>query len=668
MLREMGATIELEPDGGVAGPEPTGTIRVRSGRRLQGITVSGARVAGLIDELPVLAVAMAAASGRSEVRDAGELRLKESDRISLMVRNLARDRCPGGRNKATAGDRLARHPAGRADRDTRRPSHRDGLRDRGPDRGRGRRGDRRPGLRGGLVRALLGAPRAGLRGRGRAGQPRRCARAGMRRLRLLTAGESHGPAITGILEGLPAGMRVSTPGVDRDLARRQHGYGSGRRMQIERDRVRWTAGIRFGQTLGSPVGFEVANLDWENWTQKMAQEDVRGARRPKRITLARPGHADLAGAIKYDTDDIRNVLERASARSTTTRVLAGALARQLLATAGVRIWSFVDQLGPIRAFGGTDDPVTAVPDGWLERDLAEPSPLRCPDPEAERAMTALVDECIAAGDSDRRGVRGRRRGPAGRARFHGGVGYATRRGPGCCGDGHPRGQGRGHRRWVRGRRDARTRPSRRGRPRRGRLVAPHQPCRRHRRRHVQRRAGGRPGRREAGRDAAQSAPGDRPRHRPARASAHRAERHRDPAARRGRRRGDGGAGARRRAADQLRRRHDRRSRPPRSGGGGHGRASVAAGPREWTGRGARSRSAIPRAKRGEHVRGNGRDRAGRRSVSVPDRAPARPGHRLLGLARDAERRVRGPWPAADLRAGRRRAVCRPRGAGAPPSR
>jgi chorismate synthase len=216
---------------------------------------------------------------------------------------------------------------------------------------------------------------------------------------MLTAGESHGPAVTGVLEGLPAGLRVSTAGVDHDLERRQHGYGSGRRMQIERDRVRWTAGIRFGRTLGSPVGFEIANRDWANWTQKMAQEDVPAARRPKRITLARPGHADLAGAIKYDTDDIRNVLERASARSTAPRVLAGALCRQLLAMVGVRIWSFVDQLGPIRAFGGVDDPVAAVPDGWQERDQRQPTPLRCPDAAAERAMTALVDECAEAGDS-----------------------------------------------------------------------------------------------------------------------------------------------------------------------------------------------------------------------------------------------------------------------------
>jgi len=221
----------------------------------------------------------------------------------------------------------------------------------------------------------------------------------MRRIRLLTAGESHGPGMSGILEGLPAGMRVSTRGVDRDLARRQHGYGSGRRMQIEHDRVRWTAGIRYGRTLGSPIGFAVDNRDWENWTERMSVEPIPPDRRPKPITRARPGHVDLAGALKYNTDDVRDVLERASARSTVTRVVAGALARQLLATCGVRIWSFVDQLGPVRAFPDAEDIFDAIPDGWLERDLAEPSPLRCPDPDAERQMLAEVDAAKEAGDS-----------------------------------------------------------------------------------------------------------------------------------------------------------------------------------------------------------------------------------------------------------------------------
>lgn len=221
----------------------------------------------------------------------------------------------------------------------------------------------------------------------------------MRRLRLLTAGESHGPGLVGVLEGLPAGMRVSTRTVDLDLRRRQHGYGSGRRMQIERDRVRWIAGIRYGRTLGSPVGFAVDNRDWENWTDRMSVEAIPTERRPKPITRARPGHIDLAGVLKYGTDDVRDVLERASARSTTPRVVAGSLCRQLLAATGVRIWSFVDQLGPVRAFPDTDDPLGRIPADWPDHDLRDPSPLRCPDPEAEARMLEEVDRAKAAGDS-----------------------------------------------------------------------------------------------------------------------------------------------------------------------------------------------------------------------------------------------------------------------------
>ena len=221
----------------------------------------------------------------------------------------------------------------------------------------------------------------------------------MRQLRLLTAGESHGPALSGILEGLPAGMRVSTRLVDRDLRRRQHGYGSGRRMQIERDRVAWTAGIRYGRTLGSPVAFTVENRDWANWTARMAVEAVPPERRPRPVTRARPGHVDLAGALKYGTDDIREVLERASARSTAVRVVAGSLCAQLLGACRVRIWSFVDQVGPIRAYPDSDDPVRCIPDRWFERDLRSPSPLRCPDPDAEPAMLREIDAAREAGDS-----------------------------------------------------------------------------------------------------------------------------------------------------------------------------------------------------------------------------------------------------------------------------
>jgi chorismate synthase len=221
----------------------------------------------------------------------------------------------------------------------------------------------------------------------------------MRRLRLLTAGESHGPGLVGVLEGLPAGLPISTRGVDRDLRRRQHGYGSGRRMQSERDHVIWQAGLRYGRTLGSPLGFRVENRDWVNWTDRMSVEPIPESRRPKKITRARPGHADLPGAIKYDSDDIRSILERASARSTVARSVAGAVSRQLLAAVGVRIWSYVDQMGPIRAFPHTQSSLACVPADWWKADLADPSPLRCPDPEAEAAMIKAVDEVNEAGDS-----------------------------------------------------------------------------------------------------------------------------------------------------------------------------------------------------------------------------------------------------------------------------
>lgn len=221
----------------------------------------------------------------------------------------------------------------------------------------------------------------------------------MKRLRLLTAGESHGQGLTGVLDGLPAGMRVVTREVDRDLLRRQHGYGSGRRMQIEHDRVRWTAGIRYGRTLGSPVGWWIENRDWANWTERMAVEAIPQGRRPRPITHVRPGHVDLAGALKYDTGDVRDVLERASARSTAARAVAGSLAAQLLGACGVRVWSFVDQLGPIRCFPDVEDPFDAIAPGWNQRDRVDPSPLRCPDPDAERSMLAEIDAVREAGDS-----------------------------------------------------------------------------------------------------------------------------------------------------------------------------------------------------------------------------------------------------------------------------
>src|SRR3954471_19518059 len=208
----------------------------------------------------------------------------------------------------------------------------------------------------------------------------------MRRLRLLTAGESHGPAVSGVLEGLPHGLHGSTPLVNRDLRRRQHGYGSGRRMLIEQDQVVWMGGLRFGRTLGSPLSFRIENRDFENWKDRMTPDGLPERGRPKQVTLARPGHADLAGAVKYGTDDIRDVLERASARSPAVRVLAGSVCRQLLATVGVQIWSYVEQVGPIRAYPEADDALDCIPAGWPAADLKEATPLRCPDPDAETLM------------------------------------------------------------------------------------------------------------------------------------------------------------------------------------------------------------------------------------------------------------------------------------------
>ena len=221
----------------------------------------------------------------------------------------------------------------------------------------------------------------------------------MRRLRLLTAGESHGPAVSGVLEGLPYGLRVSTPNINRDLRRRQHGYGSGRRMLIEQDQVVWMGGLRFGRTLGSPLAFRIENRDFENWQDRMTPEALPARGRPKAVTLARPGHADLPGAIKYGVEDVRDVLERASARSTAVRTLAGSVCRQLLATTGVRIWSYVEQVGPIRAYPEADDSLDCVPEGWPDADLADPSPLRVPDPAAEELMIREVDKAAEEGDS-----------------------------------------------------------------------------------------------------------------------------------------------------------------------------------------------------------------------------------------------------------------------------
>jgi len=209
-------------------------------------------------------------------------------------------------------------------------------------------------------------------------------------LRFSTAGESHGKALVIVVEGLPAGLPVTAEWVDADLARRMQGYGRGARMKIERDRIEWLAGVRAGETLGSPVAMLVPNRDWVHWEDVMAHEGD-GELRRRRVTRPRPGHADLAGVLKYDRVDARDILERASARETTSRVAAGALAKRLLAEFGVEIGSHLVSLGGIRARipATLPAPLNAASDA---------SPVRALDPAAETAMVRAIDDAKKAGD------------------------------------------------------------------------------------------------------------------------------------------------------------------------------------------------------------------------------------------------------------------------------
>lgn len=211
-------------------------------------------------------------------------------------------------------------------------------------------------------------------------------------LRFLTAGESHGPELVAIIEGVPAGFEIDLARVNEDLARRQKGYGRGGRMLIEHDEVRVVSGIRFGRTMGSPITFIVENRDFKNWTTRMSVDPAdRNQAQP--VTRPRPGHADLAGVLKYNLDDIRDVLERASARETTARVAVGALAKQLLAPFGIEALGYVVRIGASEA---------KAADGMTLRDLREAterSRVRVADPEAERAIIAEIDECKRIGDT-----------------------------------------------------------------------------------------------------------------------------------------------------------------------------------------------------------------------------------------------------------------------------
>jgi chorismate synthase len=211
-------------------------------------------------------------------------------------------------------------------------------------------------------------------------------------LRYLTSGESHGPVVTAILEGLPSHLRLTRGDIDRDLARRQGGYGRGGRMRIETDRVEILAGVRWGETTGAPLTLQVANRDWENWGPKMSAEpEHKGALAA--VTRPRPGHADLNGAMKYDHRDMRDVLERASARETTMRVAVGAVARTLLAQFDVESLVHVVNLGGVRSEVPGDLAFTEL------QARAEASDVRCVDEEAAAQMRAAIDQAKANGDS-----------------------------------------------------------------------------------------------------------------------------------------------------------------------------------------------------------------------------------------------------------------------------
>jgi len=210
-------------------------------------------------------------------------------------------------------------------------------------------------------------------------------------LRFLTAGESHGPQLTVVIEGLPSGLAISEDDLRRDLARRQGGHGRGGRQKIETDFARIASGVRGGFTIGSPVTLVLENKDHANWTAEMTASTEGFA--PKPVTRLRPGHADLAGALKYGHTDVRNVLERSSARETATRVAAGAVARKLLGHFGVEIFSFTQSIGRTDiGFEGVDVDTVSVED-------IEASPVRCPDPDASRRMVADIDEVAERGDT-----------------------------------------------------------------------------------------------------------------------------------------------------------------------------------------------------------------------------------------------------------------------------
>ena len=210
-------------------------------------------------------------------------------------------------------------------------------------------------------------------------------------LRYLTAGESHGPCLTILIDGVPAGFPVDVGHINRDLWRRQQGYGRGGRMLIEKDEAQVRSGIRWGETLGSPVALGIENRDWKNWTKKMSPSSEDRDERIA-VTKPRPGHADLNGVLKYDRSDIRDVLERASARDTVSRTAAGSFAKQLLTPFGIRIMAYIRSIGNIAA----DLDGLSYEERYAR---AEESPVRTADSSAEELMIALIEECKKEGNT-----------------------------------------------------------------------------------------------------------------------------------------------------------------------------------------------------------------------------------------------------------------------------
>ncbi|MBE7118868.1 chorismate synthase [Bacillus cereus] len=215
-------------------------------------------------------------------------------------------------------------------------------------------------------------------------------------MRYITAGESHGPQLTTILEGIPAGLSLVANDINEELARRQKGYGRGRRMQIEKDQVQIVSGVRHGKTMGSPIALVVENRDFTHWTKVMGAEPLTEQEEKemkRQVTKPRPGHADLNGAIKYGHRDMRNVLERSSARETTVRVAAGAVAKKILAELGIQVAGHVVEIGGVQAENIKYNSIAEL------QSTTEASPVRCLDEQAGKQMMQAIDDAKANGDS-----------------------------------------------------------------------------------------------------------------------------------------------------------------------------------------------------------------------------------------------------------------------------